>query len=118
MQSLRSARTFARFVLVCFALSIGVALASPLVKPQPMELICTADGAVRLLVQTDEGIQELSSHSPDCSLCIQASAPPPVIQWVVRPQRSLSHVLHPIIAARIAALTASPLPARGPPAFS
>jgi hypothetical protein len=118
MQSLRNAHSVIRFVLVWFALSVGVAMASPLIKPQPMELICATDGAVRLLVQTDEGIQELSSQGVDCSLCVLASAPPPVIQFTVEPQRALSHVLHPIVAARIAALIAAPLPARGPPAFS
>ena len=118
MQNLRNAHHIIHYVLVWFALSVGVAIASPLVKPQPMELICATDGAVRLLVQTDEGIQELSSHGLDCSLCVLASAPPPVIQLTVEPQQALSHVLHPIVAARIAALTAAPLPARGPPAFS
>jgi hypothetical protein len=118
MQALRNAQLIIRFVLVWFALSVGVAMASPIVKPQPMELICATDGAVRLLVQTDEGIQEMPSHGMDCSLCVLASAPPPVIQLSVEPQQVLSHVLHPIFAARIAALTAAPLPARGPPAFS
>ena len=118
MQNQRNAQLIIRFVLVWFALSVGVAIASPLVKPQPMELICATDGAVRLLVQTDEGIRELSSHGLDCSLCVLSSAPPPVTQLIVEPPRSLSHVLHPIVAARIAALTAAPLPARGPPAFS
>jgi hypothetical protein len=118
MQTLRRANTLARFVLVWFALSIGVAIASPIVKPQAMELICSSSGAMKVLVKTDDGVKELSGHTLDCPLCASISAPPPVARLMAEPAQPLAYVLQSILAAHIAALTAAPLPARGPPAFS
>lgn len=118
MQILRRAHTLARFVLVWFALSIGVAIASPIVKPQAMELICSASGTMKVLVKTDDGVKELSGHTLDCPVCATLSAPPPVARQTAEPAQPLAHVLQSIPAAHLAALTAAPLPARGPPAFS
>ncbi len=108
---------WARFVLLWFALSIGVAIASPLIKPQAMELICTSNGATKLLVKTDEGVKTMSGHTLECSLCATMSAPPPVASSSAQPAQPLGHVLHSIPAAHVAARSAAPLPARGPPAF-
>nr|HRL98790.1 DUF2946 domain-containing protein [Acidovorax sp.] len=77
LHTLRSLRWLARLVLAWFVLSIGVAVASPMVAPQAMELICAGSGAIKLLVQTDDGAKELPSHAPDCPLCVQVAAPPP-----------------------------------------
>lgn len=119
MQFLRNAHLLARFVLVWFALSIGVAIASPIVKPQAMELICSGSGVMKVLVKTDDGSQEVSSHTLDCPLCANNSAPPPpVVRLTAAPLQPLAYVLQSIPAAHIASLTAAPLPARGPPAFS
>lgn len=118
MQTLRRAHTLARFVLVWFALSIGVAIASPIVKPQAMELICSSSGAMKVLVKTADGAKELSGHTLDCPLCATLSAPPPVVRQTTEPVQPLAHVLQSIPAAHTAALAAAPLPARGPPAFS
>jgi hypothetical protein len=118
MQSLRNAHYLARFVLVWFALSIGVAIASPIIKPQAMELICSGSGAMKVLVKTDDGVKEQAGHTLDCPLCATISAPPPLAHQTVAPLQPLGHVLNSIPAARIAALTAAPLPARGPPALS
>lgn len=118
MHFLRNATMVARFVLIWFALSLGVAVASPLVKPQPMEVICTGSGAMKVLVQTDEGLQELVTLSLDCPLCAPGGAPPTVRTISVEPTSPLAHVLQSIPAAHLAALTAAPLPARGPPLYS
>ncbi len=77
MTALRNAHHLARFVLVWFALSLGVAIASPLVKPQAMELICSGAGAMKLVIQTDDGGQEVTGLTLDCPLCAASSAPPP-----------------------------------------
>ena len=118
LQALRSLRWLARLVLAWFVLSIGVAVASPMVAPQAMELICAGSGAIKLLVQTDDGAKELPSHAPDCPLCVQVAAPPPPQQAALPVAHPLAHALRPIPAAHIAARTAAPLPPRGPPAFS
>lgn len=117
LQSLRTAHLLARFVLVWFVLSIGVAMASPLVKPQAMELICSGAGVMKVLVKSDDGSQEVAGHTLDCPLCASSSAPPPAVRLSAEPRQPLAYVLQSIPAAHIAALTAAPLPARGPPAF-
>jgi hypothetical protein len=119
MHCLRNARFLARLVLVWFALSLGVAVASPLVKPQAMELVCSGSGAVKVLVKTDEGSKEVSGHMLDCPLCASIGAPPPpLLQQDAAPVQPLAYVLQAIPAARLASLSAAPLPARGPPLFS
>lgn len=118
MHALRSARNLARLVLVWFALSLGVAVASPMVNPQAMELICSAAGAIKVMVKTDDGLKEQSRHMLDCPLCVAVGSPPPAARTTALPVQPLSHVLRPIAAAHIAWLTAAPLPARGPPALS
>ena len=118
LQTIRSLRWLARSVLAWFVLSMGVAVASPLVNPQAMELICSGSGAIKLLIKTDDGAKELPSHTLDCPLCAHVGAPPPVSQAQVPVVHPLAHALRPIPAAHFAARTAAPLPPRGPPAFS
>ncbi|EER58675.1 conserved hypothetical protein [Acidovorax delafieldii 2AN] len=118
LQTLRSLRWLAHLVLAWFVLSIGVAVASPLVHPQAMELVCSTSGAIKLLVKTDDGAQEMSGHTLDCPLCAHVGAPPPVAQAALPVAHPLAHALRPVPAAHIAARTAAPLPPRGPPVFS
>jgi hypothetical protein len=118
MLSLCHVQLIARFVLVWFALSVGVAIASPIVKPQAMELICSGSGVMKLLLKSDDGSEVVALHTLDCSLCATGYAPPPIVHWRVEPVQALAHVLQSIPAAQIAALTAAPPPGRGPPAFS
>lgn len=115
---LRSFRSLARLVLAWFVLSIGVAVASPAVSPQSMELICSGSGAIKLLVQTDDGAKEVPGHTLDCPLCHHVGAPPPPAQTELAQHHPLAHALRPIPAAHIAARTAAPLPPRGPPALA
>lgn len=118
MENLRHATVLARFVLVWFALSIGAAIASPIIKPQAMELICSGSGAIKVLVKTDDGAKEVSSHTLDCPLCATTGTPPPFARTRAEPSQPLAFLLRPVPAAHIAWLTAAPLPARGPPAIS
>lgn len=118
LYTLHSLRWLARLVLAWFVVAMGVAVASPLVNPQSMELICSGSGAIKLLVKTDDGAQEMSSHTLDCPLCAQLGAPPPATQAQSAVVHPLAHALRAIPAAHIAARTAAPLPPRGPPAFS
>jgi hypothetical protein len=114
MQALRNARRIARLVLAWFALSLGVAIASPLVKPAGIEVICSGGGAIKLLVKGDGGTAP-ATHTLDCPLCASIAAPPPVPRIEFASLPVLGHAVQAIPAARIAALTAAPLPARGPP---
>ena len=119
MQTPSRLRRFACFVLAWFALSMGAAIASPFVHPQSVQLVCSASGDVKLLVVGGDGAQLQRGHTLDCPLCVHfgSAAPPPAP--VRLPQAlPLVHVLLPIRAAHVAARTAAPLPARGPPLFS
>ena len=118
MQTLRNAHRLTRFVLVWFALFVGVAIASPLVKPQAMELICTGMGMMKIQVQGDDGSPDLTPKTLDCPLCAASCAPPPMATLAPEPVSPLAYVLQSIPSAIIAALTAAPPPARGPPALS
>lgn len=109
----------ARVVLAWLALSLGVAIASPMVQPQALELVCSAAGAVKVLVQTDDGTQDLGGMHLDCPLCMLGGAPPPLpVVAVIAHPLPLGRAVQSIPAARIAAATAALPPARAPPTFS
>ena len=55
MQILRNFTFLARLVLAWVVLSLGVAVASPIVKPQNVLLVCTGSGAMKVLVTADDG---------------------------------------------------------------
>jgi len=79
MNPLRHAHRLARFMLAWFALSLAVAVASPLVHPQQVELLCSAGGQVKAVVHTASGdTLELGAGHLDCPLCIPAGAPGPL----------------------------------------
>ncbi|MFT4266287.1 MAG: hypothetical protein QM586_03540, partial [Xenophilus sp.] len=75
-----------RAVLLWFALACGAAIASPLVHPQAMERVCSAAGAVKVVVRTDEGVQRMGASHLDCPMCLPTGAPPPAAPAPVLPQ--------------------------------
>ena len=54
LQTLRHANRLARLVLAWFVLSVGVAIASPWVHPQSMDMVCSSAGTMKLLVSGDD----------------------------------------------------------------
>ncbi|MGJ7533438.1 MULTISPECIES: DUF2946 family protein [unclassified Variovorax] len=108
-----------RWVLLWFALSLGAAIASPVVHPQTVELVCSNAGSVKAIVHTDDGAQELGAGHMDCPLCVLNGAPPATTPIVELPAlMPLARAVQAIPSAHIAAVTAAPLPARGPPSLS
>ena len=118
LQTLRNAHLLTRLVLVWLALFIGAAVASPLVKPQSAQMVCSAMGGMKMVVGDDMGDSQTSSGGMECPLCAQISGPVPTTAQAVVVRSGLTHALRPIPSAHIAWLTGSPLPPRGPPAFS
>ena len=116
MERLRRSIQIARLVLVWFALSVGVAIASPLVKPESTMLVCTGSGAMKLVASGDD-TGKPSNPKLDCPLCASIGAPPPALNAELTQPSPLSHALLPVAVAHIASLTAPPLPSRGPPTF-
>ncbi len=117
LQTLRRASSLVRWVLLGFVLSLGVAIASPIVNPQATQLICSASGGMKIIVTTADGSAEVASQSMDCPLCVSIIAPPPVLKSGFEPTQALSYALQAIPAAIIAKRTAAPPPGRGPPSF-
>ena len=122
MVNMKMPRTFTAmrlWVLAWFMASLGVAIAAPIVHPQPIQIICSSTGTLMLMMQSDDGtVEKMGSVGMDCPLCSPAGAPPAATIGTLIPPLPLAHALLPIESARIAAATAAPLPARGPPALS
>lgn len=117
MNPLRHAHRLARFMLAWFALSLAVAVASPLVHPQQVELLCSADGQVKAVVHTASGdTLELGAGHLDCPLCIPAGAPGP-LPLLALAEPAPSFVLDLTVAAAPAAATTLPWQARAPPSL-
>lgn len=118
MQTLRNAHTLARLVLLWFALSLGAAVAAPLIQPQALQLVCSAPGNVKLVAASAEGqATDPSSPALHCPLCAAVGALPPLamVQFGAAVPQAHAPVprdtgLHPTPAC------ATPPPARAPPA--
>lgn len=117
MQTLRNTRWIARLVLVWFALFLGAAIASPMVKPTGGQMVCSAMGGMKM-VMDDDGQAQPASASMDCPLCAPLITPPASQAHALALPSALGHVLQTLPAAHIAGLTGAPLPPRGPPALN
>ncbi len=117
MSILRPSKRIASFVLAWFALFLGSAIASALIKPDGLQIVCASGGGMKTvdLDGNDGGVR--ASASMDCPFCASVVPPPPRLQAFLAKPSGLAHALHPIAAAHIAAATAPPLPSRGPPTF-
>ena len=116
MHALRTSSLLARLILAWFVLTVGAAIASPIVHPQALQVVCTTGSTAKLVVVgEDGGATELGQHTLDCAVCLGASAPPPPVQQHAQRHEPLAHALTPPVAATIAAIVGAPLPARGPP---
>jgi len=115
MDGLRHAKTVARFILAWFVMSVSVAIASPLVAPKAMDLVCTTGGTMKIVSSDDADRAESTVHTMDCALCMTVGIPVALAANPFIKPSPLAHALHPIAAARIASATAPPLPSRGPP---
>lgn len=116
-QALRNAHSLTRLVLVCWALLLGVAVASPLVNPEGVQLVCTSAGGVKLVHLDADGQETQGNSNLHCPLCLPACAPPAV--WgQAQAHVGLFFALHPLGQARLASLIGLPWQARAPPFFS
>ncbi|CAN7422246.1 hypothetical protein [Acidovorax sp. Leaf78] len=111
----RPASGLIQWVLLWFALSLGSAIASPMVHPQTLELVCSAAGLVKVIVHTDDGVQELGASHMDCPLCVQVGTPPSTAAFELPTLMPVADGVRTIAATHIAAAAAAPMPARGPP---
>jgi hypothetical protein len=120
LQTLRNAHHLTRLVLVWFALFVGAAVASPLVKPEAVQLVCSAMGGVKMVLSdtaADDVAGAALRAALDCPACLPLMAPPVADVLAHLPPVHLSHELQPMPAARLASLLGQPWQARAPPAF-
>ncbi len=118
MQSLRRAPWMTRLVLAWFALFVGAAVASPLVKSEGLQMVCSGMGGMQL-VNLDAGDDVLSTvpQGMDCPLCMPAAVPAPAQGRPPHPE-GLGYALLALASARLASLIGLPWQARGPPTLS
>lgn len=114
MQFLRRCHPFARMLLAWWALTLGVAAASPLVVLPSVERLCSGAGTMHYLWAGDP-VPQQAGHALDCPLCVPVAAPGPAT--VAAAQVEPIHACQRCIRARVphTARTAAPLQARGPP---
>jgi hypothetical protein len=117
LQTLRNKLSFVRGMLVWFALSLGVAMASPLVNPQALTLVCSAAGVVQLKMGVDGDAPATPLHTMHCVLCVSMGAPPVTVAAVVAPT-SLAFALRAAPAQRPQGRVTTAAAARGPPVLA
>ena len=117
MQHVRSSACLARLVLAWFALTLCVATVAPWFhSAQAMEVVCSADGTIKLVDVSDTGGPgHAAHHHLECPACLAVAPPAPVIlpDFKSPPPQPLAQ--HPFLVAHIASLAGVPPPPRGPP---
>lgn len=116
MQTLRRAPSITRLVLVWFALFVGIAVASPLVRSEGLQMVCSGLGGMQL-VDLDADAGNPMPQGMDCPLCMPLAAPAPQPGKPPHPD-GLAYALHPIESSRLARLTGPPWQARAPPSLA
>lgn len=116
LQSLRNAPWLARLALLWFALTLGVAVASPMVNPQEELVICSSAGMVKVKLNADGSLSTEPSADVHCPLClVGVAAPPGCANLQATPPQALRDVLNHVVGGHLAAATAALPPARAPP---
>ncbi len=117
LQTLRNTPWLTRLVLLWFALTLGVAVASPMVVSHDASVICTSAGMVKLTVNSDGSLGTEPDSAAHCPLCVVGSSAPPIsIAVLPETYQPTALVLQSMPATYVGALTAPPPPSRGPPA--
>ena len=119
LHTLRNSPWLAKLALLWFALTLGAAVASPMVNPKTELVICTGAGMFKVVLAMDGTVTTATTADTSdalfCPLCLLGGAPPPARTHVAQAPHPLRQVRQSMPTAHIAALTAAPPPARGPP---
>lgn len=111
-------RAMSRLVLVWYVLFVGVSVLASTLQPKTMEVVCSAMGVMKVVVQS-EGDGPLVSGGMDCPMCAHATPalPPPAVAALAHVPDARAHIVQALPEALLLARTAPPLPSRGPPVF-
>jgi hypothetical protein len=113
MFTLRFHKHIARLVLVWFVLGLLVAISSPIAKPKINYVVCTSMGVMPVGDQGDD--QQDGSKKLDCPACFAGAISLNSRETIFTQPFPIVYSLQRVVAAHIAAITAPPLPSRGPP---
>jgi hypothetical protein len=118
LQSLRETRAIIRWMLASFLLSIGAAIATPLIQPQTLSLVCSTGGGVAVVVSQDGTITpaDEAGHTLQCVMCLPGGAPP-VADFVLALPTALALSRPEAPPAPAHWRLAEPTSARDPPVF-
>lgn len=112
MQRLRTARLFARLVLVWFVACLGAAAAASVLQPTGVEMVCSGGGMKSM--PADDGEAKLGVGF-DCPLCGPGVVPPPAPVAFAR-VAARHEPQQPAATPALVQAPAQAPPARGPPA--
>ena len=115
MQTLRNAHLITRYVLVWFALFLGVAIASPFVRATSAAPHCAAMEAMKIASGNHDNSGVKSVPNLNCPLCAGICAPPGTVSTAVAQVAPRFFVAPGPMATHAPVRTAAPPPARGPP---
>jgi hypothetical protein len=119
LHRLRRANKLVIAVLFLYGLTLGVAMAAPMIAGKGVSMLCTSTG-IKFVNESGKIIDgKATTHTLECSFCVPTGIAPelPLIE-VCPPVHALSYATQSIPAARLAAIVSAPLPARGPPLFN
>ena len=116
-QTLRASPWLAQVALLWFVLTLGVAVASPMVEPQHDWMVCSAAGMLKVTLNADGSLSSTTAADADCPLCVVGGAPPVFHALALDFAQPLGHALQAVAAAHIAVRTAAPPPSRAPPSI-
>ena len=112
-------RPLSRLVLFGYLLFLGVSGLAATLQPKTMDVVCSAMGVMKVVVQ-GEGEGPLVSSGMDCPLCAHATPalPPPTVAALAHVPDARAYTVQRLPEAVLIASTAPPLPSRGPPVFN
>ena len=112
-------RALSRLVLVWYVLFVGVSVLASTFQPKTMDVVCSAMGIMKVVVQGEGEAAALNSRM-DCPLCAHATPalPPPKVAALAHVPDARAHIVQRLPEALLLARTAPPLPSRGPPVFN
>jgi len=118
LHTLRNSPWLAKLALLWYVVTLGVAVAAPMVNPPTELVVCTSVGMVKVVLN-DDGTTATSTSNDGmhCPLCSAGGAQAPVSVSKGQVFHPSGHVLKSIPKTHLAALTAVQPPARGPPSI-
>ena len=113
MEALRRAHRITRLVLAWFALSVGIAVAAPVLQPQSIEMVCSGTGGMKMMMDDQGGIPDPGGHMKHCRLCVMTGAPVTLV--LLLPETPPVQAPATVVPVSIVARTATHFSARAPP---